>query len=89
MQVATLFRAGIGHEMIGVVHKDDVQDLKNLISVVDKKLFTAKSLCLVNPSFGSASVLVGGADTDLVMDDTLIDIRGSFRIRNLKYVNEL
>ena len=61
--------------MIGVVHKDDVQDLKNLISAVDKKLFTAKNLCMINPSFGSASELVGGADADMVMDDTIIDIK--------------
>lgn len=70
-----IYRAGLGHETIGVVHKDDVQDLKNLISAVDKKIFTAKSLCMINPTFGSASVLVGGADADLVVDDALIDIK--------------
>ncbi len=78
LSLATLdpiLRAGVGHEMIGVVHKDDVQDLRNLISVVDKKIFTAKSLCLINPTFGSASKLVGGADADLVVDDTIIDIK--------------
>lgn len=70
-----IYRAGLGHETIGVVYKDDVQDLKNLISAVDKKIFTAKSLCMINPTFGSASVLVGGADADLVVDDTIIDIK--------------
>jgi hypothetical protein len=70
-----IFRAGVGHEMIGVVHKDDVQDLKNLISAVDERLFVAKNLCVINPTFGSASVLVGGADADLVVDDTIIDIK--------------
>jgi hypothetical protein len=68
-------RAGRGHETIGVAHKDDVQDLKNLISAVDKNIFTAKNLCMINPTFGSASVLVDGADADLVVDDTIIDIK--------------
>jgi len=68
-------RAGVGHEMIGDRHKDDVQDLKNLISAVNEKLFTAKNLCMINPTFGSASELVGGADADLVLDDTIIDIK--------------
>ena len=78
LSLATLdpiFRAGLGHETIGDVHKDDVQDLKNLISAVDKKPFTANNLCMINPNFGSASVLVGGADADLVVDDTIIDIK--------------
>ncbi len=70
-----IYRAGLGHEMIGVVHKDDIQDLKNLISAVNKRTFTAKRLCVINPTFGSASDLVGGADADLVVDDTLIDIK--------------
>lgn len=70
-----IFRAGLGHEAIGVAHKDDIQDLKNLIEAVDKNLFTAKNLCMINPNFGAASQLVGGADADLVMDDTIIDIK--------------
>ena len=70
-----IFRAGLGRDMVGVIHKDDVQDLKNLISAVDPTLFTAKNLCVINPTFGSASVLVGGADADLVVDDTIIDIK--------------
>jgi hypothetical protein len=70
-----IYRAGVGHEMIGTTDKNDIQDLKNLISAVDSKLFTANKLCLVNPTFGSASALVGGADADLVIDDTIIDIK--------------
>lgn len=78
LKLATLdpiYRAGVVPERIGDIHPDDVQDLKNLISAVDKKIFTAKSLCMINPTFGSASELVGGADADLVVDDTIIDIK--------------
>ena len=70
-----IYRAGVGHEMIGDVHKDDIQDLKNLLKAVDQKAFTSKKLCLINPTFGPASVLVGGADADLVIDETIIDIK--------------
>ena len=70
-----IYRAGVGHEMIGDVHKDDMQDLKNLLKAVDQKAFTSKKLCLINPTFGPASVLVGGADADLVIDETIIDIK--------------
>jgi hypothetical protein len=70
-----IFRAGVGHEMIGNVDKGDIQDLKALLSVVDERMFAAKNLCLMNPTFGAASVLVGGADADLVIDDTIIDIK--------------
>jgi len=78
LSLATLdpiFRAGLGHEMVGIVHKDDIQDLRNLISAVDEKYFRSKTVCLINPTFGPASVLVGGADADLVIDDTIIDIK--------------
>lgn len=39
--------------------------------------FKAKRTCVLNPTFGSASELVGGADTDLLIDRTLIDIKTS------------
>ena len=70
-----IFRAGVGHEMIGKADKADIRDLKAILSVVDERIFTSTKLCLVNPTFGAASVLVGGADADLVIDDTLIDIK--------------
>jgi len=68
-------RRDAGREFVGVLHPEDVLDLKNLLSAIDDRTFTAKSLCLLNPTFGAASRLVGGADADLVIDDTLIDIK--------------
>ncbi|MGI0133516.1 MAG: hypothetical protein ACREBW_00965 [Candidatus Micrarchaeaceae archaeon] len=70
-----IYRAGIGHDMVGIVDKSDVLDLKAILSAVDDRTFTATSLCLLNPTFGEASKLVGGADADLAIDDTLIDIK--------------
>ena len=78
-----IIRAGVGHENIGLVFEDDIQDLRKLITVVEPHLFSAPKLCLLNPTFGEASSLVGGADADLVIDDTIIDIKTTKNLRCL------
>lgn len=54
---------------------NDVKDLTSLISIVDHRTFTAKEKCYFNPTFGKGSEIVGGADADLIIDNTLIDIK--------------
>jgi hypothetical protein len=39
--------------------------------------FRAKRSCLLNPTFGDASRLVGGADADLVIDSMLVDVKAT------------
>ncbi len=63
----------------------DIADLKNLISIVDYPAFKSKKVSALNPTFGEASLLVGGADADFVIDDTLIDIKTT---KNLKFKRE-
>ncbi len=70
-----IFRAGVIDKSIGRVDNKDIKDLKKLISIVDPTLFIAKKLCILNPTFGEGSELVGGADVDLVTDNTLIEIK--------------
>ena len=60
---------------LGIVEEGDIKDLRNLISLVDLDLFKAKNHCYLNPTFGYGSELVGGADADLIVDDTLIDVK--------------
>ncbi len=89
-QLDPIVRAGYVDENLGTVYKEDVVDLRNLVSSVDPNLFQAKRLCVLNPTFGEASVLVGGADADLVIDDTLIDVKTTKSLRlSRAYVNEL
>lgn len=52
-----------------------VKDLTKLLALVPEELFRAKKRCILNPTFGRGSLLVGGADGDLIVDDTLIDIK--------------
>jgi hypothetical protein len=71
----TVVRCGLGEEAIGTsVAAADVRDLRKLIAVVPGELFATSTTCLVNPGFVAAD-LVGGADADLVIGDTLIDIK--------------
>ena len=74
-QVDTIFRAKVVDKNLGDVHKEDIEDLSKLISLIDPQFFEASRLCLLNPTFGEASSLVGGADADLVIDNAIIDIK--------------
>lgn len=71
-----IYRANRGHEWIGTpINPKDIEDMRNLISLVRPIDFTSKNICLLNPTFGMGSVLVGGADTDILLDDMIIDIK--------------
>ena len=70
-----LFRSGRIHPSMGNVESGDVQDLRNLISIVNPEIFKAKKTCFLNPTFGEGSQLVGGADADLIVDDILVDVK--------------
>lgn len=52
-----------------------VEDVSNMLALVRADDFRAKRTCVLNPTFGAASVLVGGADGDIFIDGTLIDIK--------------
>ncbi len=72
------------------IDNKNIDDLRNLISVVEPELFKADKICLLNPTFGKASKLVGGADADLVIDDMLIDIKTKKKLQmNRNYFNQL
>ena len=74
-QLDPIYRTGFIDENMGNVQDEDIEDLRKLLSIVDPKLFKAQHLCMLNPTFGEASHLVGGADADLLIDDLLIDVK--------------
>ena len=89
-QLDFISRTGIIDQNLGTVHKEDIEDLRTLISLVEPGLFKAVHLCLLNPAFGEASRLVGGADADLLIDDTLIDIKTTKKLQLQRdYFNQL
>lgn len=57
------------------VDNRDIADLRTLMSLVREQDFKSQKACHLNPTFGFASVMVGGGDADLLIDDKLIDIK--------------
>lgn len=74
-QLDPIFRRADYVPQIRIPDVDDILDLRNLLALVKPDTFEPKHICLLDPSFGSASLLVGGADVDLVVDGTMIDIK--------------
>jgi hypothetical protein len=70
-----VYRIGLYSEYLDSVRNEDIEDLRNLSSILDPKMFSAKRICIINPCFGFGSYLVGGADADLIIDDNLIEIK--------------
>jgi hypothetical protein len=80
-QLDPICRIGYIDENLGIVHSEDVADLRQLITIVDPAIFRAEELCVLNPTFGEASKLVSGADGDVVIDDLLIDAKTTKNLR--------
>lgn len=73
-QLDAIVRTGRTYDFF-VVGADDVGDLRGILDVAVRKFPLPSKSCLLNPTFGKGSHLVGGADADLIIDDTLIDIK--------------
>ena len=78
-QLDLVYRAGHIPADLGRTQKRDVQDLQQLISIIPLQVFKASRRCLLNPTFGEASFLVGGADAYLINGDMIIDIKTTKR----------
>ena len=50
-------------------------DCMRLVRAIPLETIDVKEKAVLNPGFGDASALVGGADADLLLDDTLVDIK--------------
>jgi hypothetical protein len=69
------FRAGMVDANLGNETEQDIQDVRQLFSIINHDHFKVENNCFINPTFGDGSLLVGGADGDLIIDDTLIDLK--------------
>ncbi|MGD9570001.1 MAG: hypothetical protein AB7V48_17095 [Sedimentibacter sp.] len=83
------FRSGCIDDL-NKVDNADVEDLKYLYKLINPDEWYAKSVCILNPTFNEASLLVGGADADIIIDDMLIDIKTTKKLELKKdYINQL
>ncbi len=88
-QIDPFFRAGKLYEPFGVIDTLDIEDLKRLFAIIPFDRFSSRSVCLLDPTFGSSN-LVGGADVDLVLDETMIDIKTTkFLQIKREYIDQL
>ena len=74
-KIDEIYRSGRIRPDLDAVDGGDVQDLRNLIGIADERLFASERTCFLNPDFGRASLLVGGADADVVIDDQIVDLK--------------
>jgi hypothetical protein len=73
-----IYRIGLlDPQLFARVPKRLIDDLDAMLALVMPRHFRAQKRCILNPRFGSASRLVAGADADLVIDDSLIDVKTS------------
>ena len=63
------------------IDPEDIKDLKKLYSIIPSNFFMHNKKCILNPSFGTASLMVGGADADLIIGNTLIDIKTTITLK--------
>lgn len=70
---------------IFIENKLDIEDLRNLYNGINSSVFATTEKCFLNPHFGDGSALVRGADADIILGDTLIDVKVT---KNLKIERE-
>jgi len=77
-----IFRAGIYDDVEKNVDPLDIEDLRALYNLIPEGLKkSASNNIILNPNFGFASLEVGGADADLIIDSKIIDIKTTKEMR--------
>lgn len=75
-QIDPIYRAGRPDPFLGDVDSKDADDLVAMFHLFKKQEWLRqKKTVILNPSFGKASRIVGGADADLILDDLLVEIK--------------
>lgn len=91
-QLDPFYRSGMLYKPFGKVDPHDLQDMQQLghaLLFTGMAQFVSHKVCLLNPVFGASS-LVGGADTDLILDHCLIDIKTTKALKfSREYLDQL
>lgn len=79
-----VYRANVEEPNYFRLNAEDFEDLLALTNLTRQRryLFEPKQRLIVNPNFGDMSVVVGGADADIVIDKQLIDVKVSASARS-------
>lgn len=73
----TFYRSGYQPRELLAVESEDIEEIVELLGAVPDEGFrdVASGPALLNPAFGEASYLVGGADADLIIGDMLLEVK--------------
>lgn len=63
------------YENLEAINQQDIQDLRNLVSLLKPDLFKSTGRIILNPTWEEAALLVRAADGDLIIDNLLIDCK--------------
>lgn len=74
-KVDTFYRSGYPPDTLGEYTDDDIVDCLELLELVDTTGVLDGSEVYLNPTFGIGSELVSGADGDIIVDGTLVDVK--------------
>lgn len=77
----THYRIGRLDEQFANPQAAQVRELRRLVGVTDLRPFMARRTCLLNPAFSDGSAMLGGADADLLIDDLLIDVKTTAKLK--------
>lgn len=73
-----VYRAKVPPEDLGEYDDNDVIDCIRLVELLEEQeAFKTASFATLNPTFGLASRVVGGADADAIIDGTLVDVKAT------------
>lgn len=70
-----VFRRRYIYESLEAINQPDIQDLRNLVSLLKPDLFKTSGKIILNPTWEEAALLVRDADGDLIIDDLLVDFK--------------
>ncbi|MGC8483654.1 MAG: hypothetical protein ACP5OE_08445 [Thermodesulfobium sp.] len=82
----SIFRAGVYDDVEKEVDPLDIEDMIALYNLIPDEFKKSSAPILLDPTFGEASKKVGGADVDLIMGDTIIDIKTTKEMKLDEYV---
>ncbi|MBC1238507.1 hypothetical protein [Nostoc sp. 2RC] len=85
-----IMRVGYIHETWEVINQQDIQDLRSLAPLLKPELFNSSAKIILNPTWPKAAFLVRGADSDLIVDDLLVDFKTVKKLSlERRYLNQL
>ena len=70
-----IFRAGVLDSNLEDTPATEVEEVHSLLRAFPHEQFPSPRRIDLNPTFGRFSAMVGGADADLIIDGTLIDLK--------------